>query len=282
MSLSFPLRDRILYTSAPAFIMGIVNATPDSFYPGSRAGSVEDAVERALQMEAEGADIVDIGGESSRPGGAYVSAEEELSRVLPVIEGIRSRSAVPISVDTRKAAVMKAALDAGADMCNDISALEDDHALADLLAAAGAPVVLMHKKGTPDTMQLDPRYADPAAEVLSYLLERAEYAQTRGIRKDMIILDPGIGFGKRKQDNLALIAATRRFTAAGYPVLMALSRKTCIGDMTGKPVSHRLAGTLAANQIAVGLGAQWLRVHDVGETRDMLAVVQELQTYGIH
>ncbi len=282
MSLSFPLRDRILYTSAPAFIMGIVNATPDSFYPGSRAGSVEDAVERALQMEAEGADIVDIGGESSRPGGAYVSAEEELSRVLPVIEGIRSRSAVPISVDTRKAAVMKAALDAGADMCNDISALEDDHALADLLAAAGAPVVLMHKKGTPDTMQLDPRYADPAAEVLSYLLERAEYAQTRGIRKDMIILDPGIGFGKRKQDNLALIAGTRRFTAAGYPVLMALSRKTFIGDMTGKPVSHRLAGTLAANQIAVGLGAQWLRVHDVGETRDMLAVVQELQTYGIH
>jgi dihydropteroate synthase len=282
MSLSLRLASRDISTGFSAFILGIVNATPDSFFESSRAPTLAAGVDHALALEAEGADIIDIGGESTRPGAAYVGDEEEIARVVPLVREIRKHSSVPISVDTRKSTVMRAALDAGADILNDVSALEDDPDLAMLAREAGIPVILMHKKGTPETMQSNPEYRDAVREVSDYLLSRAAFAERIGIARDRIILDPGIGFGKRHQDNCALIAGLAEIAAHGYPVLMALSRKSCIGAMTGRDAADRLAGTLAANLIAVQNGATFLRVHDVKETRDMLAVQQEITLRGIH
>ena len=280
--ISFQLRDRRIETSLPAFIMGILNVTPDSFWEKSRAVSVEGGVARALEMVAEGADLIDIGGESTRPGAAYVGIDEELSRVIPVIRGIRQKSRVPISVDTRKASVMEAALEAGADICNDVSALSDDPGMASLAARTGIPVILMHKQGIPESMQTDPNYSDTVREVAEYLFARAKEAELAGIARNKIILDPGIGFGKRYSDNCALIAGLPELAAGGYPVLMALSRKSCIGQMTGRDTPDRLSGTIAANLIAVQNGAFMVRVHDVAATRDMLSVLQEIRTRGIH
>ncbi len=285
MSLSFRLRDREITTGDPAFVMGILNATPDSFWEGSRtggdaAGALEAGVARALALAAAGADVIDIGGESSRPGSAYVSEEEEISRVIPLIEGIRRESDVPISVDTRKSAVLRAAIAAGADMLNDISALTDDPEIARVAAETGTPVVLMHMKGTPKTMQENPSYDRVVDEVRDWLLGRAEAAERAGVARDRIVLDPGIGFGKRHEDNLALIADVASLASTGYPVMMALSRKSSVGIMTGREVGDRLAGTLAANLLAVRGGASWLRVHDVAETRDMLAVLRETERIG--
>jgi dihydropteroate synthase len=276
---------RIIESDLPALIMGILNATPDSFWEGSRtpdASDPERGAERALALRAEGADVIDIGGESTRPGSAYVGEEEELARVIPLIKAIRKRSDVPISVDTRKARVLEAALGEGADILNDVSALEDDPAMASLAARAGIPVILMHRRGTPDSMQKNPSYGDPVREVTEELIARARYVQERGIARERIILDPGIGFGKRHADNVALIAGLAEIVRAGYPVLMALSRKSCIGEMTGRETRDRLPGTLAANLLAVQRGAFMLRVHDVGETRDMLRVLKEIETRGIH
>lgn len=260
--------------------MGIVNATPDSFYAPSRSVQHVKNMDRALTLQAEGADIIDIGGESSRPGAAYVSEDEELERVIPLIEAIRQRSAVPISIDTRKAAVMQAALKAGAEMCNDISALSDDPALGAVIAAAEAAVVLMHKQGIPHSMQDAPQYNDCVAEVCSYLAARAEYALRCGIAPHRIILDYGIGFGKTAEDNYRLIAAGYSFTALGYPLLAGLSRKSFIGAVSGAPPEKRLAGSIAAAMYAVQKGASIVRVHDVAETREMLLVLKELQKYG--
>jgi dihydropteroate synthase len=243
---------------------------------------VEKGVERALEMEADGADIIDIGGESSRPGSSYVDEAEELRRVIPLIKGIRKRSAVTISVDTRKAAVMREAIDAGADICNDISALEDDPSLASLVRDSLIPVILMHKQGIPETMQADPKYRDAVAEVKDYLFARAHLAEGIGIKRDKIILDPGIGFGKRYEDNRSLIAGLSSIAAGEYPVVAALSRKTCIGTMTGSDTRDRLAGTIAANMVAVQNGARIVRVHDVREHRDMLSVLQEMKVSGNH
>ena len=276
---------RRIESDLPALIMGIVNATPDSFWEGSRAleaSGPERGAERALALRAEGADVIDIGGESTRPGSAYVSEEEELARVIPIVKAIRKRSDVPISVDTRKARVLEAALGEGADILNDVSALADDPAMAPLAARAGIPVILMHRRGTPDSMQKNPSYADPVREVTEELVARARYAAEMGIARERIILDPGIGFGKRREDNVALIAGLAEIVSAGYPVLMALSRKSCIGEMTGRETRDRLPGTLAANLLAVQRGAFMLRVHDVGETRDMLRVLKEIETCGIH
>ncbi|MDE5898400.1 MAG: dihydropteroate synthase, partial [Treponemataceae bacterium] len=266
--ISLRLRDRTVGTDRPAFVMGIVNATPDSFWDKSRGGA-----EHALRLIDEGADILDVGGESSRPGSAYVDAAEEVRRIVPVIEAIRRRSAVPISVDTRKKEVLAAALDAGADMLNDISALEDDAEIGPFAAAAGIPVVLMHKRGTPDTMQDDARYADAFAEVDGFLRRRAAYAESLGIPPDKIIVDPGIGFGKELAANVALIGRCGQLCGGRYRVLMALSRKSCIGEMTGRPVGERLAGTLAADMLSVLAGAQLVRVHDVAPAVDTLSVM---------
>lgn len=271
---------RTISTKLGAFIMGIVNATPDSFWENSRSYSLDSGIEKALALVESGADIIDIGGESSRPGSAYISAEEEIERIVPLIRSIRIRSSIPISVDTRKAAVMEAALDAGADMCNDISALEDDGEMVSLIARSDIPVVLMHKQGIPLTMQNNPVYTDVVQNVAEYLFARARFAEDSGVASDKIILDPGIGFGKTYADNCALIGSLAKISGGRYPVLMALSRKSCIGEMTGRTVSDRLSGSLAANLIAVQNGASIVRVHDVAPTRDILSVLQEITVRG--
>ncbi len=264
----------------PAYIMGIVNATPDSFWEKSRvpcAGDRSGAVERALALVEDGCDILDIGAESTRPGWQEVPAEEEMARLVPLVADIRRYSTVPISVDTRKLSVMREAWNAGADILNDVSALEDDPDLAQFAAHTDIPVVLMHRKGIPQAGQdAGGQYTDPASCVLRGLLDRAAFAERAGIKKEKIILDPGIGFGKQYEDNRALIRGIGTLVNSGYPVLLGVSRKRCIGTMTGRDVPQRLAGTLAAEMYAVLHGAAFVRVHDVRETRDMLAVVQEL------
>jgi dihydropteroate synthase len=257
--------------------MGIVNCTGDSFFPESRNPTPEEAVERALRAEAEGADMVDLGAESSRPGAFYVSEEEELGRLIPVIRGFRKRSKLPVSVDTRRAGAARAALDEGADIINDISALEDDPALGRLCGERKAPVVLTHKKGVPRTMQDNPRYGDPAGEVRAYLREAIGRAGAAGISKERVILDPGIGFGKGLGDNLAILADLPGLAALGCPVLVGLSRKTFIGELTGRDAGGRLAGTIAANAVSLLLGAAVLRVHDVKEGVDTVKIVRALR-----
>lgn len=262
------LANREISTSLPAFVMGIVNATPDSFFEKSRGG-----VENALRLADEGADILDIGGESSRPGSDYVSAEEEIRRVVPVIREIRKRTDLPISVDTRKFEVMKACFDEGADILNDISSLEDDERLASFCAETKIPVILMHKRGNPKTMQKNTVYGSVFDEVNSYLLGRIAYAMKLGISKDKIWLDAGIGFGKNTDDNFELVRRCGELADGAFPVLMALSRKSCIGEVTGQPVEGRLIGTISANLISVLHGASILRVHDVKECVDSMRVL---------
>ncbi len=266
--MTFDLSNRTISTELPAFVMGIVNATPDSFWEQSRGG-----YERAMSLVRQKADILDIGGESSRPGSEYVSEQEEIERVIPLIEKIRKESDIPISVDTRKKNVIKAAVEAGADILNDISALEDDSEIASYCACVNIPVVLMHKRGLPSNMQKNTVYDDAFREVDSYLKKRAEYAVSCGINPKKIIVDPGIGFGKNLEANLSLIKNCGKLCDGRFPVLMALSRKTCIGQMTQKEIPWRLAGTLAADLIAVQNGAAFVRVHDVAETIDTLKVL---------
>ncbi len=262
------LKNREIKTNRPAFVMGIVNVTPDSFWCDSRGG-----VDHALKLIDEGADILDLGGESTRPGAKYVNESEEVSRLIPVIEGIRKRSDIPISIDTRKSSVMKSCLLSGADICNDISALEDDSEMVNICAQFKIPVILMHKRGTPQTMQCNTVYSDIFDEVNSYLVERALYAEQHGIESDKIILDPGVGFGKDTRGNFNLIRNCGKLASGKYPVLMALSRKTCIGDVTGQTVDKRLSGTLCADILSVIHGASMIRVHDVREAVDTLNVL---------
>lgn len=270
---------RFLDLSAAPLVMAIVNCTDDSFYAPSRADR-ETAIARALAAEAAGAAVVDVGGESTRPGAAYVDAGLEAERVVPVVEGIRRRSPVPISVDTRKASVARAALDAGADIVNDVAALRDDPLLAALCAERGAAVVLMHKKGIPADMQDAPWYQDVVGEVKAFLLEAAAAAEAAGVRRSSIILDPGIGFGKRLEDNLDLLARLDEIAAEGYPVLVGLSRKSFVGAITGRPPEGRLAGTLAATAAAALAGAAVLRVHDAEESVDLARMVAALRGRG--
>ena len=267
----FHLADRTISTPLPCFLMGIVNCTPDSFYIESRGGAA-----LAARLISEGADVLDIGGESTRPGSSYVDEDEEISRVIPVIREVRKTSSIPISVDTRKCSVMKAAFDEGADILNDVSALEDDEALADFAAQKKIPVILMHKRGLPVSMQQRTDYRDVLAEVSSYLAARADFATSRGIDAAKIIVDPGIGFGKDLAGNLALIAGCGKLCGGRYPVLMALSRKSFLQQITGRTVQERLAGTVAANLVAAQNGAFMLRVHDVASCKDSLAVLKSL------
>lgn len=260
--------------------MGIVNATPDSFFAPSRSLERDKNISRALTLVRAGADIIDIGGESTRPGSSYISDEEELERVIPLVEAVKKRSEVPVSVDTRKAAVMKAAFKAGAVMCNDISALSDDSALGPLIAEEHGSVVLMHKQGTPGTMQQAPRYSDVIGEVAAYLRERVDYALSCGIERQRIIIDYGIGFGKTADDNYRLTAASAQFARLGYPLLAGFSRKSFIGAISGNPPEKRLAGTLTAALYGVQQGVSIIRAHDVAETREMLLVLRELQKHG--
>jgi dihydropteroate synthase len=247
-------------------IMGVVNITPDSFSDGGRHFAAKLAVAHARKLASEGADLIDLGGESTRPGAAPVAEEEELRRVLPVLEGL---SGLCISVDTRRPAVMKAALAAGASMINDVDALSAPGGL-EAVAASSCAVCLMHKKGEPPTMQQDPHYDDVLAEVKAFLEERVSAAQAAGIAAARIVVDPGFGFGKTVAHNLTLL---RKLSALSeLPTLVGLSRKSSLQKITGRPVGERLAGSLALALLALQGGATILRVHDVKETRDVIAV----------
>ena len=265
------LADKVIKSDLPAFVMGIVNCTPDSFYEKSRGG-----VSLALSLIAEGADIIDIGSESSRPGSEYVSEVEQIKRILGIVNEIRKHSNIPISIDTRSRAVMEAAWNEGADILNDISAFEDDEALAPFIAEKKLPVILMHKRGNPKEMQKNPIYKDAFKEVNEYLESRANFALKNGISDKKIIVDPGIGFGKDLEANTELIKKCGLLCAGKYPVVMALSRKDCIGEITGRAVEERLSGTLTANILAVLNGANILRVHDVKETVDSLKILKKI------
>ena len=270
----------VLDFSGPALVMAIVNCNEDSFYAPSRALG-EKAVEMALAAERDGAAIVDFGAESSRPGSSYINEEEELKRLIPVISEFRKRSSLPVSVDTRKAAVARQALDAGADIINDISGLTDDSGMAAVCAERGAAVVLVHKKGVPLTMQEKCVYGDLPAELGSFFREAALRALEAGIPPGKIIIDPGIGFGKSSEDNLEILRNLSRLAeicGKDYPLLVGLSRKGFIGEILGRlgvarDSADRLTGTLAANAAAIMGGADIIRVHDVKEHVDLVNVL---------
>jgi dihydropteroate synthase len=253
-------------------IMGIVNVTPDSFSDGGQFFAADDALARALTLVREGAAIVDIGGESTRPGSELVTLDEELRRVLPVVEALAGSVGVPISVDTMKAGVARRALAAGATLINDVSALRFDDGLVDVVAETGCPVCLMHMQGLPKTMQEDPRYDDVVAEVLGFLEERMAFALARGVREEQIMVDPGIGFGKTVAHNLALLDGLDRFSALGRPVLLGASRKRFLGAILGAEPSGRAVGTVATTVIGYLAGAHVFRVHDVKPNFEALRV----------
>jgi len=263
-----PLRERF---PAPA-VMGVVNVTPDSFSDGGTFLDPAAAIAHGLKLAAEGADVLDVGGESTRPGSDPVPLEVELERVLPVIDGLARQTEVPISIDTVKAEVAEQAIRAGAALVNDVTALRHDPAMAEVVAAAGVPVCLMHMLGEPKTMQDDPHYDDVVAEVSAFLTERAAFARSSGIDPGQICVDPGIGFGKTIDHNLALLRHLDRIAAIGPPVLVGASRKSFLGVLTGQPLEGRDIATVAVNLAAVRRGAWMLRVHAVRPTRDALAV----------
>lgn len=254
--------------------MAVLNVTPDSFSDGGRFFERDAALAHARKLIGEGADLIDIGGESTRPGAAPVSEEEELARVVPLVDALRDVR-VPISVDTRRPRVMQAALAAGASMINDVEALKAPGAL-EAVAASDCAVCLMHKKGDPQTMQRDPQYGDVVVEVKAYLAARILVAAHAGIARERITVDPGFGFGKKAAHNLELLRRLEELVALGVPVVAGLSRKSTLGVITGRPVEDRLAASIAAALLAAQHGANILRVHDVRETRDALAVWQAL------
>ncbi len=260
-------------------VMGILNVTPDSFSDGGQFRSHELALEQARQMMSDGAAIIDIGGESTRPGASDVAEEQELDRVLPVIEALRAESDIPISIDTSKPGVMRAAVAAGASMINDVLALRADGALQ-AAAELRVPVCLMHMQGTPRTMQDAPDYGDVVAEVAAFLAERIAACASAGIDEDLVVVDPGFGFGKTAAHNIELLANLRQLQSLGRPVLAGLSRKSTLGELTGKAVDERVPASVAAAVVAATNGAAIIRAHDVAETVDAMRVVQAVLEMG--
>jgi len=262
-------------------IMGVLNITPDSFSDGGSFRNLDRAINHAIQMQKDGADIIDIGGESTRPGSLSVSIEEEIDRVIPVIEELAGKISIPLSIDTYKSEVAKKALDLGVKMVNDITALQGDKKLANVIAGYDVPVCLMHMKGNPRDMQKNPVYNDILLEIKSFLKERAEYAIFNDVKKENIVIDPGFGFGKRTgrgiEDNCEILKRLSELKSLNYPILTGASRKTFIGNVCGRekplPVGDRLEGSLAATAVAVMNGADIVRVHDVKETRRCLDIV---------
>jgi dihydropteroate synthase len=257
-------------------IMAIVNVTPDSFSDGGKFNNARTAAEHALRLMEQGADILDIGGESTRPNAEPVPLQQELDRVIPVIEALASRSPVAISIDTSKPEVMRAAVAAGAGFINDVSALRHEGAL-EAAADLGVPVCLMHMPGNPQTMQADVRYDDVLVQVRQFLTERIFACEMAGIAKKNLVIDPGFGFGKHLEHNLALLANLNYFAELGVPVLAGVSRKSMIGQITGRALDGRLMGSVAAALLAAQNGAKIIRVHDVAETKDALAVLAAVQ-----
>ena len=263
--------------SGGCIVMGVLNVTPDSFSDGGRFLDAEKAVEHGLKMAGDGAAIIDVGGESTRPGSKSVSAEEQIRRVVPVIEGLCERTSVPISIDTYNVEVAEAALKAGAAIINDITALGDER-MAELAAKRGVPVVLMHMQGKPLTMQAEPRYEDVVGEVLKFLLEKAKKAEQCGISKERIFIDPGFGFGKTLEHNLLLLKSLDKFVDTGYRVLVGTSRKSFIGKLTGREgPAERIFGTAATVALCVAAGVCVVRVHDVAEMVDVVKVANRLR-----
>ena len=254
-------------------VCGILNVTPDSFSDGGRFDDLDRAVAHGCTLAAEGADLIDVGGESTRPGSRPPTLAEELARVVPVVEALVQRVPVPLSVDTSRPEVMRAAVAAGASMVNDVRALRSPGALS-AAAELGVPVCLMHMQRSPETMQEDPRYRDVVVEVRTFLAERMRACLDAGIRQEHLVVDPGFGFGKTPAHNVALLASLDAFTGLGVPVMVGLSRKSMLGQLTGRSVGDRLPGSLAAALVAAQRGAAVLRVHDVAATRDVLAVLE--------
>lgn len=269
-------RDQVFPLDSRVLIMGILNVTPDSFSDGGRFLDPQAALDRLHEMAEEGADIVDIGAESTRPGSTGVEEAEELRRLLPIFRTIGHRSPIPLSIDTQKATVARTALDHGVVIVNDVSALRADPHMASVVAKSGAGVVLMHMQGQPFTMQQAPRYTDIIQEVKAFLTQRLIAAERAAIERDQIVLDPGIGFGKNMTHNCALVSQLDAFLELGRPLLIGVSRKTFIGQIVGKPVEDRLLGTAGAVAVAVMHGASIVRVHDVQAMKDVVTVVQAL------
>ncbi|MDD8019074.1 MAG: dihydropteroate synthase [Bacteroidota bacterium] len=277
----FSIKGRHIDFSLRTYLMGILNVTPDSFSDGGKYFSVDAAVAHAVKMVEEGADIIDVGGESSRPKGLYgqgsqkISAEEELKRVIPVIERISHASDVIISIDTTKSLVAEKALEAGASIVNDISGLKFDEGIADVVAKCHASLVLMHMQGTPETMQFHPTYNDVVLEVKEELRDACDIAITAGVKQ--IIIDPGIGFGKNVEHNLTLIKHLKEFTSLGFPVLIGTSRKGFIGALLDVSVDERVEGTAASVAVAIMNGANIIRVHDVKEMKRVAIIVDAIR-----
>lgn len=270
-----PLASVIAQRPKP-LVMGVLNLTPDSFSDGGEYQALPSALAHAREMIRQGADILDLGGESTRPGAEPVALQQELDRVLPVIEALRRETDLPISIDTSKAAVMTAAVAAGASMINDVTALRGDGALS-AAAALGVPVCLMHMRGEPRTMQDAPTYENVVTEVRDFLQARAQSAVAAGLSPTAVIVDPGFGFGKTLEHNLALLTELPQIASLGYPVLAGLSRKSMLGQLTGRPVGERLAGSVALAVLAAERGAAILRVHDVAPTVDALRILAALR-----
>ncbi len=259
-----------------SLIMGILNVTPDSFSDGGQYFKKNTAIEHALEMVKNGADIIDIGGESTRPFADPVSLDEEISRVIPVIEGIRKKSDVCISIDTTKSIVASKALDVGASIINDISAMEIDPLMADVAVKFDCPLIIMHMKGTPKNMQDNPQYESLIPDIKDYLVDRIDFAISKGVNRKKIIIDPGIGFGKTVENNFEIINNLNHFVELNFPVLLGASRKSFIGISLNLPENDRLEGSLAANVIGLQQGVKIFRVHDVSETNKALLIANKI------
>ena len=266
---------RYLNFTDKTLVMGVINTTPDSFSDGGQFATIDNAFCHAQQLIEDGVDILDIGGESTRPGSKSVGLSEELARTIPLIESIRKISDIPISIDTNKPKVMQQAIFAGANLINSISALQLDNSL-EIAADLDVPVGLMHMQGTPETMQKEPAYNDVVVEVKTFLQNRIDAAISAGIKEHNIIIDPGFGFGKTLEHNLKLLKSLPEFKALGFPVLVGMSRKKMIGTILDKPVEERLQGSVSSAVIAAMLGADIIRVHDVAETVDAIKIVNAL------
>jgi dihydropteroate synthase len=267
---------RIFDLSARTHLMGILNVTPDSFSDGGNFLKVEDAVRRGIKMAEEGVDIIDVGGESTRPQSDPITNEEELSRVIPVIEALSKEIDIPISIDTYKSEVAKKTLDAGAEMINDISALRFDPKMKEVAGEYQVPIVLMHIKGTPKNMQENPYYDDVIKEIIEYLKESIQIAKDGGIQEENIIIDPGIGFGKRVEDNINILKNLKKFSILNCSILVGPSRKSFIGKILDLPVEERLEGSLAALAVSIMNGANIVRVHDVKESKRVASIVDAI------
>jgi dihydropteroate synthase len=270
-------RDKRIDFSEGPFAMGVLNVTPDSFYDGGRYSGPEKAVERALELVEEGATVLDVGGESTRPGTDPVPADVQKERILPVIEAVRERWEGWISVDTCSGEVARAAVERGADMINDVSAGRMDPSMKEVAAGLGVPCILMHMRGTPKTMQDQPTYASVVPEIIEHLGERITAWEKAGVSRDKILIDPGIGFGKTVDHNLLILKYLCEFQVLGRPIVLGTSRKSFIGTLLGRDVEDRLVGTLATVAVGAWNGADVLRVHDVQETREVLSIVRAIK-----